>query len=178
MAKETKNTKPSTDAAADPQAAKQKRKKLIIIIAAVVLLIGVSVGITVTLLGAFSSGDKEVTDEQAAAADPGKQPAIYYPLTPAFVVNFEDKGRSRFLQAELTLLLRDAEVPAALDMHMPAIRNAMVMLLSSQQFETLQTAEGKDALREQALLKLQEVLQKEIGKPGVEQVLFVNFVMQ
>ena len=61
---------------------------------------------------------------------------------------------------------------------MPAIRNALVMLLSGQSFETLQTPEGKEALREQALVKIQEVLQQEIGKPGIEQVLFVNFVMQ
>ena len=179
MAKETKSAQQPTAAdAADPQiVAKQKRKKLIIIIVAVLLLLGVSVGVTMTLLGASSDESAAETDA-ASEAEPTKQPAIYYPLSPAFVVNFEDRGRSRFLQAELTLLLRDAEVTQALDTHMPAIRNALVMLLSGQSFETLQTPEGKEALREQALVKIQEVLQQEIGKPGIEQVLFVNFVMQ
>jgi flagellar protein FliL len=179
MAKDTKNAQqPAAADAADPQVvAKQKRKKLILIIGAVLLLVGISVGVTLTLLSAFS--DAPAADAEAASeAEPTKQPAIYYPLSPAFVVNFEDRGRSRFLQAELTLLLRDPEVTHALDMHMPAIRNALVMLLSGQSFETLQTAEGKEALREQALVKIQEVLQQEIGKPGIEQVLFVNFVMQ
>ncbi len=178
MAKETKNAQPATTDAADPQVvAKQKRKKLIIIIVAVLVLLGISIGGTLTLLGAFS-GDPAAEADAASEAEPTKQPAIYYPLNPAFVVNFEDRGRSRFLQAELTLLLRDTEVTHALDTHMPAIRNALVMLLSAQSFETLQTAEGKEALREQALVKIQEVLQQEIGKPGIEQVLFVNFVMQ
>lgn len=178
MAKDTKNAQqPTTADAADLQVAKQKRKKLILIIGAVLLVVGISIGITLTLLSAFS--DAPAADVDAASeAEPAKQPAIYYPLSPAFVVNFEDRGRSRFLQAELTLLLRDAEVTQALDTHKPAIRNAMVMLLSSQSFENLQTAEGKEALREQALVKIQEVLQQEIGKPGIEQVLFVNFVMQ
>lgn len=179
MAKDTKNAQqPAAADAADPQVvAKQKRKKLILIIGAVLLLVGISVGVTLTLLSAFS--DAPAADAEAASeAEPTKQTAIYYPLSPAFVVNFEDRGRSRFLQAELTLLLRDPEVTHALDMHMPAIRNALVMLLSGQSFETLQTAEGKEALREQALVKIQEVLQQEIGKPGIEQVLFVNFVMQ
>ncbi|MGM8227505.1 flagellar basal body-associated FliL family protein [Cellvibrio sp. ARAG 10.3] len=179
MAKDTKNAQqPAAADAADPQVvAKQKRKKLILIIGAVLLLVGISVGVTLTLLSVFS--DAPAADAEAASeAEPTKQPAIYYPLSPAFVVNFEDRGRSRFLQAELTLLLRDPDVPKALDMHMPAIRNALVMLLSGQSFETLQTAEGKEALREQALVKIQEVLQQEIGKPGIEQVLFVNFVMQ
>lgn len=177
MAKDTKSAPPpaATDAV-DPQvAAKQKRKKLIVIIGAVVLLVGVSVGVTLLMSGSSKdSSDAENVSEQV----PVKQPAIYYSLNPAFVVNFEDKGRSRFLQAELTLLLRDPKVPPALDMHMPAIRNALVMLLSSQSFENLQTPEGKDALRAQALAKIQEVLQQEIGQPGIEQVLFVNFVMQ
>src|SRR5690606_26831659 len=112
------------------------------------------------------------------ADESAKKPAIYYPLQPVFIVNFESQGRQRFLQAELNLMLRDEAVIAALELHMPAIRNSLVMLFSGQTYEDLQTAEGKELLRQQALLNVQEVLEKEIGKPGVEQVLFTNFVMQ
>ncbi len=37
---------------------------------------------------------------------------------------------------------------------------------------------GKDILRQQALDEVQRVLEEETGEPGVEQVLFTNFVMQ
>lgn len=119
----------------------------------------------------------EVT-EDTANAEPVKQPAIYFPLKPALIVNFQARGRQRFLQAEITLMVRDNAVIQAVEMHMPMIRNSLVMQLGGQDYETLQTAEGKEALRQDALVTLQGLLEAEIGQPGVEQVLFTNFVMQ
>lgn len=179
MARNPKSGQPQGGAdAADPAvAAQQKRKKLLLTVGAAVLLVGISVVLTLALTGGFSS-ESEAEATPVSYAPSGKQTAVYYPLNPPFVVNFEDRGRSRFLQAELTLMLRDAEITKALDLHMPAIRNALVMLLSAQSFENLQTPEGKEALREEALVRVQQVLRYEIGRPGVEQVLFVNFVMQ
>ena len=52
------------------------------------------------------------------------------------------------------------------------------MLFSGQEFEALQTPEGKEALRQASLAEVQKVMQEKIGKPGVEQVLFTDFVMQ
>lgn len=180
MAKETKNTNQAAPAATGASAedqAKNKRKKLIIIVVSVVLLLSFSIGMTIAVLNMFSEKEApEESEEVAVSAD--KQPAIYYALKPAFVVNFQYKTRTRYLQADLALLIRDPEISKALDTHMPLIRNNLVLLLSNQDFETLQTPEGKEALREQALVKVQEVLQEETGKPGVEQVLFTSFVMQ
>lgn len=152
------------------------RKKYLLIGAAAVALIGISIGGTLAVIGLGSSNASAPATENAAADV--KKPAIYYALSPAFVVNFAVSGRQRFLQTDISLLLRDTDVSAALEFHMPVIRNALVMLFSAQDFETLQTPEGKEALREQALTTVQTVLQKEIGKTGVEQVLFTSFVMQ
>lgn len=167
----------------DPAVAKGKRKKLLLIIGAVLLLVGISVGSTLALVKLFADPElptvaAEETDALAGETVARKQPAIYYPMQPVFVVNFESQGRQRFLQAELNLLLREKDIVPALELHMPAIRNSLVMLFSGQIYEDLQTAEGKELLRQQALLSVQEVLEKETGKPGVEQVLFTNFVMQ
>lgn len=186
MAKE--NNKNNGDNAAeegvvDPAVAKAKRKKLLIIIGAILVLVAISVGSTLALVKLFADPEipmvgGEETDAVAEGAVAPKQPAIYYPMLPVFVVNFESQGRQRFLQAELNLLVRENDIVPALELHMPAIRNSLVMLFSGQIYEDLQTAEGKELLRQQALLSVQEVLEKETGKPGVEQVLFTNFVMQ
>jgi flagellar FliL protein len=149
------------------------RKKYILIAVAAIALIGISVGGTLAVVGLGSSDAAP-----AAQAATVKKPAIYYALPPAFVVNFSVAGRQRFLQTDVSLLIRDTDVSAALDLHKPAIRNSLVMLFSAQNFDTLQTIEGKEALREQALTNVQAVLQKEIGKAGVEQILFTSFVMQ
>jgi flagellar FliL protein len=69
-------------------------------------------------------------------------------------------------------------VRLAVDQHMPSLRNALVMLFGTADFKALKTVEGKQALQEEALKALQEIMTKELGKPGIEQVLFTEFVLQ
>ena len=61
---------------------------------------------------------------------------------------------------------------------MPVIRNNLVMLFSSQAFDTLATPVGQEMLRQKVTASVQEVAQKELGKVVVEQALFTNFVLQ
>lgn len=158
------------------------KKKLIILIVVGILLIAASVGGTLFALKMFNGSDTEISTEQGEEGEEGtpkvKLPAVYFPLKPAVIVNFQSRGRQRFLQAEVTLKIRDPDVVAAVELHMPMIRNALVMLLGGQEYEDLQTPEGKELLRQQALAEIQGLIENEIGKPGIEQVLFTNFVMQ
>ena len=52
------------------------------------------------------------------------------------------------------------------------------MLFSSQKPDDLQTREGKERLREQALKEIQHIVEGYTGKPGVEEVFFTSFLMQ
>ncbi|MDX1656354.1 MAG: flagellar basal body-associated FliL family protein [Candidatus Competibacteraceae bacterium] len=105
-------------------------------------------------------------------------PAEYLPLDPPFVVNFDDQGMLRYLQVSVSVMARDGEVIKAVRNHNPRIRNDLIVLLGGQDFATLSSAEGKERLRVAALEKVQEIIQGEIGRQGVEQVYFTNFVMQ
>lgn len=161
-----------------PEAGSQK--KLLLLIGIGLVIVGFSVGGTLfalKLLGGPASQQVDTVEEQEALPEPTR-PAIYYPIKPPIVVNFDVKGRQRYLQAELTLMMRDSNIISAVELHMPMIRNALLMLIGGQLYEEIQTAEGKELLRQQCLQELQSVLQREIGKPGIEQVLFTNFVMQ
>ncbi len=104
--------------------------------------------------------------------------AHYHKLKPKFTTTFEANSRQRYMQVEITLVTRDEEVLKEFDTHQPLIRNTLVLLLASQDYLELQTMEGKSRLREAAAAAVQEILQREIGKPGVERVLFTDFVMQ
>lgn len=163
--------------AAEGGAKSSKLKKIILIVVAALLLVGISVGLTLFLTGALNK-DKEAEAEPAAEEVEQHVPAEYLPLQPAFVVNYTVKGRQRYLQVGVSLMYREADVSEAVKKHMPVIRNRLVMLFGGESFEQLQTPEGKDALRQKALAALQEILEKEIGKPGIEEVLFTDFVMQ
>ena len=157
---------------ASAEGAQSKSKLLIIIIIVlVVLLIGGGVAAFLMISG---------KDDSAAAADaePVQLPAIYFDLKPPFVVNFQVSGRQRYVQMSLTVLARKESAVSALTAHMPQVRNNLVMLLSTQDFEVLRSPEGKEDLRTQLLEEMRKILLEETGDPGIEQVLFTNFVMQ
>lgn len=141
------------------------------------LIIAVSVGATLFAIKMMSEPPEEVPVAEDLV-DPPPPPAIYYPLKPPIIVNFSVRGRQRFLQAELTLMTRESDVISAIELHQPMIRNALVLLIGGQSYAEIQTAEGKELLRQQCLQEIQRLLKQETGKPGIEQVLFTNFVMQ
>lgn len=171
---------PSGPPVADAQDAGGKsRLKLIIAIAVAFLLaIGLSIGGTLFFLDKGGDAAAEQPADAAAQTATGKPAAIYEPLMPAFVVNFNHKGRQRYMQVSVALMSRDQSALDGLKVHMPLLRNRLVMLFSSQDFAALMTPVGMEMLRQQATASVQEMAQKEIGKLAVEQVLFTNFVLQ
>ncbi|WP_312954227.1 flagellar basal body-associated protein FliL [Pseudomonas songnenensis] len=158
-------------------AGKGRLKLIIVIVVAMLVAVGLSIGGTLYFMGKGDDLDADKAQESAAAVS-GKQPAIYEVLMPAFVVNFSHNGRQRYMQVSIALMSRDQAALDALKVHMPLLRNRLVMLFSSQDFEALKTPVGKEMLRQQAMASVQELAQKEIGKLAVEQVLFTNFVLQ
>lgn len=156
------------------EGAKPGRKKLFILVGVGLLALLISIGVAAYFL---MSGDSEEAVPAAPAA-PVKQGAIYQPLDPAFVVNFSHAGRQRYMQVNVVLMGRDPAGMANLNKHLPLIRNQLVMLFTSEEFETLFSPEGKEALRERSTLAVKSLLEKELGDPVIESVLFTNLVLQ
>ncbi|MCD5979273.1 Flagellar basal body-associated protein [Pseudomonas savastanoi pv. glycinea] len=155
---------------------KGKLKLIIIVVVALLLAVGLSVGATWFFM---HSSEPKVDPAAVAAADPNaKHPAIFEALTPAFVVNFNSNGRQRYMQVSITMLARNQADLDALKVHMPVIRNNLVMLFSGIPFDSLASPVGQEMLRQKATASVQEVAQKELGKTVIEQLLFTNFVLQ
>ncbi len=176
---------------ADANAGNQKKKKLFLIVGLAVALVVVSIGGTVIALKMLSPGPVASQENLEEKIESTLAPAIYFDLAPNFTINFNVNGRQRYLQAAITLLYRDPLLDELLKLHMPAIRNGLVMLLSGKNFEELQSNEGKETLKLEALdiinnqLKKEQLAHAEKGDSEekskvatVEQVLFTNFVMQ
>ncbi len=154
--------------------------KLIAIISVIVVLaVGAAVGTTLLLTGALSGSASE-EEQEAPRETKGKTPkqANYMALEPPFVVNFEDEKAVRFLQISVEVMSRDAGALEDINLHMPAIRNELVILFSSQEAGAVGTREGKLRLREQTLAEINKILKRETGKAGIEAVYFTSFVMQ
>jgi len=165
------------------------KKKVIIFIIIGVVLIGLSVG--GTLFAVKMLAPEPIVEEsiEAEAVDEDGNPiveeeevekgyAIYFPLKPPIIVNFQSRGRQRFLQADITLLTREDDVVDAIETHMPMIRNALVLKFGGQTYEDMQTEQGRELLRQESLEALQNIMLQEIDKTGIEKLLFTNFVMQ
>ncbi|NOZ52291.1 MAG: flagellar protein [Gammaproteobacteria bacterium] len=167
-------------AATDDSAEKSKSSstlKIIIIVLASLLIIGGTVG--GLYVGGILGGSAD--SEESDGDDDEEEPAgiaIYIPMNPAFVVNFAAGSKARFLQITLELMTRSVETEQSVAAHLPVIRNNLLLLFSSQTYESVSTQEGKEALREEALSSVQEILESETGDPGIEAIYFTSFVMQ
>ncbi|KTC17351.1 MULTISPECIES: flagellar basal body-associated protein FliL [Pseudomonas] len=162
-----------SEAVKDP-AVKGKLKLILLLVLALLLAIGLSVGATWFFL---QRGDSKPQVDPATVSNV-RPAAIYEPLAPAFVVNFNQNGRQRYMQVSITMQGRDQAALDALKVHMPVIRNNLVMLFSGQPFDSLATPVGQEMLRQKATASVQEVAQKEVGKLVIDQLLFTNFVLQ
>ncbi|WP_185266954.1 flagellar basal body-associated FliL family protein [Halopseudomonas xiamenensis] len=157
-----------------PQATAAGNRKLIILICVGLLALLLSAGgLTYALLSSRDSGGAA-----PVVQEPARLPALYQPLEPAFTVNYAHGGRQRYMQVNVVLMGRDPQAMAAAAEHLPLIRNQLVMLFSSVDFDQLMTTEGKEALREQSTLAVQTLMEQELGKPTIESVLFTNLVLQ
>lgn len=159
-----------------------KLKMIIIIVVGILLIAGLSVFATWFLLkdkmASPENGDInaiEMTDPSMAVSE---GPAEYFDLEPAFIINYNTGGRSRYLQVELSVLTRDTEALAILELHSPLIRNNLLEVFSTQQIGELTSAEGKEMLAQELTSAVQTIVELELGRPGIETVLYRSFIIQ
>lgn len=162
-------------------------------------VIGMSVGLTLWLLGKMP--DKEVSPvsqdmpkvEEIKEPDPTpevtpvapsdstvQQAPSYIPVGHPFVVNLvsSDSGSSSHLMIEVALLFRGADQYSTLNTHMPLVRNQLMLYFGEEKNITNSIDEVRQTLKKGALIEVNKVLKKEIGKAPIEEVLFTSFVMQ
>ncbi len=102
----------------------------------------------------------------------------YIHLTPAFVVNYGNVGRMKYLRTEIALKVVGDEAASAVTNHRPFIRHNLVFLLTSQDSEVVNSTTGRETLRKLALEEVQSLMIELEGAPYVEDLFFENFVVQ
>ncbi|MBC6906243.1 flagellar basal body rod protein [Saccharophagus sp. K07] len=118
------------------------------------------------------------SSDASAEATGGNAGNIYLPLKPAFIVNYGGPGKLKYIKADISLRLQDQQVANSVRHHMPYIRNNLVMLFSAQTDESISSQEGKEALRQEALQAVREVIQREDQVEGVVDLYFNAFLIQ
>ncbi len=168
-------------ATAEGDAPKKGPKKLIIIIAAVALLLVVGGGGAFFMMKKKSDaaaaeedggGDHGKPAKEAKKPEHGKgdhaTPPTFIPLDP-FVVNLADRESERFAQIGINLQVDDPKMSEEMKAYMPAIRNAVLLILSHKTSEELLTAEGKQKLAEEIRRDAARAMGYEIDDPDEEE---------
>lgn len=110
--------------------------------------------------------------QAAQQQDPNGMGPIYSLDT--FIVNLADDGRSRYLRVTMDLELVSASEESTLDDRLPQVRDSILMILPSKRFEDIASMEGKTALRNEIITKLNGMLNKNV----VSNIFFTEFVVQ
>lgn len=154
----------ATDA---PVPVKVGKKKLIIIVAAALVLllaIGGGVGFWLKHKAAKAAAEAEEGGEHAVKkVDPHFVP-VFLPLDP-FVINLADKEADRFAQIGITLELENAASSDRIKAYMPAVRNAILLLIAGKTSQALGDRQGKEVLAQEILREAVRPLGFEVPEP-------------
>ncbi|MEK7871149.1 MAG: flagellar basal body-associated FliL family protein, partial [Nitrospirota bacterium] len=91
-----------------------------------------------------------------------------------FIVNLADTPEIRYLKITIKFDLESEEISKEVDGQIAQIRDALLILLSSKEYEGVRSTEGKFRLREEIVERANNVLKK--GK--VKTAYFTEFVVQ
>lgn len=160
----------------EPQPApKGKKKLLLIIIIAVVVLLGAG-GAAFFLMGSSDSSSEQVVENEIKQ-DPQQQ-VSYVNVAQPFVFNVTGDTRDRMVQIKVQLMVRGSENDNLARYHSPLIESTLLSTFAAATVEQLRSPTGRIDLREKATDDIRAAMNKAVGKPVVEKVLFTDFVMQ
>jgi flagellar FliL protein len=91
-----------------------------------------------------------------------------------FLLNLADRDEIRFLKVSIKLELDRPEEKTDFQKKIPAIRDTLLVLLSSKESQLLRTVNGKKRIREEILTRANAIMSK--GK--VANVFFTDFIIQ
>ncbi|HRK57494.1 MAG TPA: flagellar basal body-associated FliL family protein, partial [Burkholderiaceae bacterium] len=166
---------PEADAAEASPALSKKKKLIIVIVAAVLLL---SVGITAAWL-MMSEPAPEETADAPAPPEPRKIP-VFVDLS-SFTVNLHNPNEEledRYLQIKLVAEVKDQPASEVVKNLMPAVRNEIILLLSTKRADEILSREGKEALVKDIVAAANRPLARTEAEQGVESINITHMIVQ
>ena len=91
-----------------------------------------------------------------------------------FIVNLADKGGKRYLRITIDLELDSAELEGEVAKRLPQVRDSILTILPTKRFEDISSAQGKTALRDQMLKRINGML----ARGQITNIYFKEFVVQ
>lgn len=164
---------PKNAPAAENTEPKKSKSMLFLIVALVLVLAAGGAGAMYFLTqGKFGAAPLAATAKPVAP-----KPPVFMSLE-TFTVNLQFDEAQQFLQANLTLQVGDQSQIDVIKLHMPQVRNRLLLLLSSKKASEILTVEGKKKLASEIIETMREPFTPGGPKQDVTDVFFTSFVVQ
>jgi flagellar protein FliL len=154
------------DEAAVEGVEEKKKSSLVKIIILVVVIAALGGGGFFAYLKFFKDPTKE-----------SKEPAVEQSVTQemgTYLVNLSDPGGKRYLKITMQFELTNARVSQELAKRSVEVRDKIIMLLSSKEYEDIGNPTGKMTLKKELMTQLNKTLQE--GQ--VKEIYFTEFLVQ
>ncbi|WP_457560161.1 flagellar basal body-associated protein FliL [Caminibacter sp.] len=152
--------------------------KLLLIVIIILLLLLLVIGglVAYFLLSGNDNPDQPQQQQKIEKKHKVDQMTEIGPIYPLdqFIVNLVSNNADRYLKCKIDLELDSPDLQKEIDKKLPAIRDAIIQILSSKTVEEIQTAKGKEKLKEEIKRKLNEML----TTGEIRHVYFTEFVIQ
>ncbi|ROR01880.1 flagellar basal body-associated FliL family protein [Desulfosoma caldarium] len=105
------------------------------------------------------------------------KPALMKPVVKdmeTFLVNLADPGGERYLKVTMQLSLNNEAVSREIDTRIGELRDTILMLLSSKEYDDISSLSGKLALKRTLINNLNRILQQ----GTVQDIYFTEFLVQ
>jgi len=150
---------------------------------ALMIFLVISLGFAILMGAGFfilydraSSTPSQNNKESRKAAEKNETEEGIRPTLPleAFIVNLADPGGRRYLRVKMDLELSSKSLEEEMKKRLPQVRNAILMIVPHKKYEDISTIEGKNALRDEIMVKLNSFL----TTGTVTQIYLTEFVIQ
>ncbi len=151
-----------------------KKVLIIVIVGSMVVLGGLGAGFFIMWQKISAIGVQNVQASAKKAEkkdDAGMGPTFH--LDP-FIVNLADDGGNRFLRVTMEMEVKNAEMVKEVEDHLPKIKDSILMILPTKKYADLHTVEGKIALRQEIIKKINGFLKD----APITHIYFTEFVIQ
>ena len=155
-------------------------KTLVIVIGVVVLILAMMGGgfflMWTKMNATLTQMQVQNSNEDAAEEEPVEAVPAMGPIfkMDTLIVNLADQGGKRYLRITMELELSAPEVIEEINIRMPQLRDSILMVLPSKQYSDISGTEGKIALRDELIAKMNAILKKGTVTP----IYFTEFVVQ
>ncbi|MCG9756392.1 flagellar basal body-associated protein FliL [Shewanella insulae] len=120
---------------------------------------------SVLSLGAYAE-EEEVVDTYA-----------YYGFEPDIVTNYiSNRKKLGFVKISVELMVKVPEDLIVLEHHDPLLRAAIIEILGAQTEDKVKSLTGKEEIRRECYDTLNRLLEQEIGKPLIVNLLFTKYL--